>query len=127
MQDRRWEFRTAGWEEILREAGPEDFVYCDPPYLGRHADYYNTWSEEDALLLARRVRDLPCGFAVSMWKENRHRANAHIASAWAGCTVRTFTHFYHVGAGEALRHAMTEALLIRPSSATNPHPPEGKE
>ncbi len=113
MRGREWEFRVATWQETLSLVCEDDFVYLDPPYVGRHTDYYSRWTEQDAVELARRVRALPCGFALSLWKENRYRKNHHLA-LWADFTVeRVFEHFYHVGATEELRHPMVEALLIK--------------
>jgi DNA adenine methylase len=117
VRGREWEFRTCTWQTILREAADNDFVYCDPPYIGRHTDYYNSWSDEDATLLARAVKGLPCGFAVSMWQENKYRANPHLAADWADCVVKSYAHFYHVGSLESLRNKMTEALIVRPGFA----------
>lgn len=112
-----WTFQAMDWQTTLDNAEDGDFVYCDPPYVARHCDYYNQWSSGDAVLLARRVQQLTCGYAVSMWLENRYRRNAHIDVDWQECTVRTFSHFYHVGSAERLRNEMMEALVIRPSHA----------
>jgi DNA adenine methylase len=119
LAGRDWVFRVADWQATLAEARPEDFVYCDPPYIGRHSDYFNRWTSEDAARLAETVQGLRCGHAVSMWLENRYRRNPHVAAHWAGSTVRTFSHFYHVGSAESLRHPMTEALLLAPAFAAD--------
>jgi DNA adenine methylase len=105
---------VADWRATLAAAGKDDFVYADPPYVGRHSGYYNSWSVEEAERLAEAVRRLPCGYAVSMWQENAYRRNAHLRSAWKGLPVRAFSHFYHVGPTEALRNPMTEALVVKP-------------
>lgn len=118
MQGKDWEFRAGDWREVLVDVDINDFVYLDPPYIGRHTDYYQQWSEDDAADLARIARNLPCGFALSMWKENKYRLNQHIASYWDGLVERTFTHFYHVGSTENLRNSMEEALLIKPGYET---------
>jgi len=118
MQGKDWEFRTEDWRESLENLTADDFVYFDPPYIGRHTDYYQQWSEEDAVELARLARNLPCGFALSMWKGNRYRTNEHLGRYWDGLVERTFTHFYHVGSTENLRNAMEEALLIKPGYET---------
>ncbi len=110
MQDKEWEFRVGDWREILTDVAADDFVYLDPPYIGRHTDYYHQWSEEDATDLARAVQSLPCGFALSMWKENKYRLNRHIARHWGGLVEKTFAHFYYVGSTENLRNAMKESL-----------------
>ena len=95
-------------------ASKGDFVYLDPPYIGRHTDYYEQWSETDAIDLSAVAKRLPCGFALSMWKENKYRKNQHIVQYWDFAVERTFTHFYYVGSTEDLRNSMDEALLIKP-------------
>lgn len=114
MLGKEWEFRVGDWRDCLRNVGADDFIYLDPPYIGRHTDYYQRWSENDAVELAVTVQNLPCGFALSMWKENRYRQNQHIAQYWNGLVERNFTHFYYVGSTENLRNSMEEALLIKP-------------
>lgn len=111
-----WEFKVQPWEATLMEIGVDDFVYLDPPYIGRHADYYNQWSEEHAKSLAASVRKLRSGFAYSMWKENKYRENAHLEEEFKGYAIETFNHFYHVGASENLRSEMEEALVLNPIS-----------
>jgi DNA adenine methylase len=124
MQGKEWEFRVGRWDEVLQEAREPDFIYLDPPYIGRHTDYYNAWDEEQAERLARATCDLPCGFAASMWLENRHRKNSHVERCWAHVEMRVCSHFYHVGSTERLRNEMDEALLIKPGFAT---PDDGKQ
>jgi len=109
-----WEFRCQNWQDTLAQADAQDFVYLDPPYVGRHADYFNRWADAEAGALAQAVKNLPCGFAYSMWKENRYRTNAHLSEHFAGFPQRTVRHFYHVGASERLRNGMDEALIIKP-------------
>ena len=118
MQGKDWEFRVAPWPETLMQAKPQDFVYLDPPYIGRHTDYFNSWESEEAKRLAEAAQVLPCGYALSMWLENRYRKNEHIAQAWGGGEMRVCSHFYHVGSREELRNEMDEALVIKPGFAT---------
>jgi DNA adenine methylase len=119
MHGKEWTFEVADWKTTLREAQPEDFVYLDPPYIGRHTGYFNSWGENDARELAAVTQGLPGGFALSMWLQNRHRRNGHIEQEWAACDVRVQRHFYHVGSKETYRNEMQEALVIkRGSSAT---------
>lgn len=114
MRDCDWEFRVANWEDTLSLAQSSDFAYLDPPYIGRHTDYYGRWEDEDASRLASTARGLSCGVAASMWLENRYRRNDHVERCWSGFEQIECTHFYHVGASEALRNEMTEVLLIKP-------------
>lgn len=117
MADKDWEFRVTDWREALRTAQKEDFVYLDPPYVGRFADYFNSWSQAEAEELAFESQNLPCGFALSMWLENRYRRNEHIEDSWPGNELRTMSHFYHLGSTESLRNEMQEALVIKPGYA----------
>ena len=116
LKGKDWEFKVQNWRDTLSDLSPDDFVYLDPPYVGRHTDYYNGWSEDEAIALAQTAKALPCGFALSMWLENKYRKNEHIPRFWDGLTIKTFSHFYHVGSTEALRNEMIEALVIKPAS-----------
>jgi DNA adenine methylase len=127
MRNRDWEFRVVPWEDTLEGVEDCDFVYADPPYVGRHGDYYNTWEALEAKRLASAIRCLPCGFAVSMWRENRYRGNAHVADDFAGLEVRCFSHFYHIGATEDLRNEMSEALIVRPGFSALAEPPKASK
>ena len=118
IQRNDWEFRCQTWQETLAQSTADDFVYLDPPYIGRHADYFNRWGDAEAAALATAVKKLPGGFAYSMWKENRYRTNAHLDDHFAGFPLRTMTHFYHVGASERLRNSVDEALIVKPGHET---------
>ena len=118
MRDREWVFEVADWRDTLSQVRSDDFVYADPPYIGRHTDYFNKWTEHDALSLLSWLRSLPCGFALSTWKENKYRRNAHLDLAMSDVVIKTTKHFYHVGATEALRNEMVEALVIKEGFAS---------
>jgi DNA adenine methylase len=117
MQGKAWIFRVAPWQDTLHETTSEDFVYLDPPYIGRHTDYFNAWSEAEAAELAAVTQTLTGGFALSMWHENRHRRNTHIEQCWPNADIRVHQHFYHVGSKESYRNTMQEALIIKPGYA----------
>ena len=128
FQEGDWEFQVMDWRETLSQASKKDFVYLDPPYVGRHSDYYNSWNEEEAQELATTTSRLKCGFALSMWLENRYRKNDHLENFWQGLDRRTMEHFYHVGATAKLRNSMREALLIKPGFMAEETPlPEDAE
>ena len=112
MRSRDWIFVRADWTDILNEVGPDDFVYADPPYAGRFTDYFNTWSDADATALENGLKALPCPFLYSMWSENKYRRNERLHDAFADYEIKTFSHFYHLGATESLRNGMTEALVV---------------
>jgi DNA adenine methylase len=110
---REWLFRAADFRETLREVAPADFLYADPPYAGRHVDYYNSWSDMDEAVLSASLKELPCKFILSTWYKNKYRSNPSVAANWQDprFCLQTRDHFYHVGSSEDLRHAMTEALI----------------
>lgn len=118
LHGKDWEFKCQPWQDSLAGAHAGDFTYLDAPYLGRHADYYNQWSESDADALVAAVKALPCGFAYSMWKGNKYRENEHLAAGFKGYHMETFAHFYHVGASEDLRSEMEEALVLSPGNVS---------
>ena len=113
MRDRDWVFEVADWRDTLGRVEAGDFVYADPPYIGRHTDYYNGWTEEEAASMLQRLRSLPSGFALSTWKQNRYRRNSRLDCSMPDITIRTTSHFYHVGPTEELRNEIEEALLIK--------------
>lgn len=108
-----WEFRIADFRESLATAETGDLVYADPPYAGRHTDYFNGWSEQDEDDLAELLANLPCKFILSTWHSNEFRTNVQVEKNWASDNFHVFTkaHYYHVGAAEELRHPMLEALI----------------
>ena len=116
MEKGDWHFEAADWRDTLAQATEDDFVYADPPYAGRHTDYFSNWNEEEEAQLLFELRRLPCGFALSTWKENKYRRNPRLPFDIADVVIRTTEHFYHVGPTERLRNPMTEALILKRDS-----------
>lgn len=108
-----WTFQVCDFRESIAKATPGDFVYADPPYAGRHVDYFNSWSDEDEAALASNLGSLPCDFLLSTWHSNEFRRNAAIDLVWNRPDFHLLKreHFYHVGSSEDLRHPMIEALI----------------
>jgi DNA adenine methylase len=113
LTGRDWTFTVADFTETLSQAASGDFVYADPPYAGRHTDYFNTWTDENESELIHRLKALPCTFVLSTWQENEFRHNPAMELHWSdeGLYRLSIEHFYHVGSSEDLRHGMTEALI----------------
>ena len=114
MAGKDWVFVCQDWHETLAQAQHGDFVYLDPPYNSRHADYYNRWHDEDSDELAIAVKQLNTGFAYSTWKENKYRSNDHLEKHFSDYSTLTKDHFYHIGSKESLRNSMEEALVLHP-------------
>ncbi|UBF30584.1 Dam family site-specific DNA-(adenine-N6)-methyltransferase (plasmid) [Kovacikia minuta CCNUW1] len=115
LQGKEWMFVVQDWRETLASTTSGDFVYLDPPYIGRHTDYFSHWNDAEADELAVAIKDLTCGFAYSMWKKNKYRENEHLSKHFSQYPCVTYHHYYHVGATEHLRNAMEEALIISPN------------
>jgi DNA adenine methylase len=107
-----WEFVCQDFRKTLSQAEEIDFVYCDPPYIGRHTDYFNSWSPEQESELFRLLSICPGRFILSTWHSNKYRRNPYIDQLWANFCIVTKDHFYHVGAKETNRNPMLEALVM---------------
>lgn len=112
IKDKDWTFLVSDWKDLLIKTKKEDFVYLDPPYIGRHTDYFNSWTEKDAIELSLTAKILPCEYALSMWKENKYRSNIHLDNYWNDLNIKTYSHFYHIGSTEKYRNKMIEALAV---------------
>ncbi len=125
-----WTFTVSDFRQILASAKPGDLVYADPPYAGRHVDYFNSWSESDETELGDLLKNLPCSFILSTWHSNEFRTNAMIERNWNDPRFHLLMreHFYHVGPTEDLRHPMIEALITNfPVHAAQPEAEETKQ
>lgn len=107
-----WTFICQSFEKTISMAGSNDFIYCDPPYIGRHVDYYDSWDEELEFALSRALAQSDAKFMVSTWDHNSYRKNEYLDTIWDFCHKVTHDHFYHVGAKITNRNAITEALLM---------------
>ena len=113
LKDKDWEFTCRPWQEAFSTAGANDYIYLDPPYIGRDTSYVGEWPEEEAIELARYAHDTPANVCLSMWKENEFRRNDHLFDYWSDFTWFEQDHFYHIGAKESNRHPMIEVLAIK--------------
>lgn len=106
-----WKFICVPFTEIFKMTKEDDFIYLDPPYIGRYDGYYDSWSEEHAVLLSELTQNGKAGYAFSMWYENQYRKNKHL-EIWTEGKLLTTEHFYHLGAKEKNRNKMIEALIV---------------
>lgn len=120
-----WSFVCADFRAITTEATHRDFIYFDPPYIGRHADYYNSWSDQDEKDLFDYLISTPAKFILSTWHSNQYRRNPWLNKHSSHFIVYTKDHFYHVGAKEDNRNPMIEAIVLNFSPDKSPTTPEG--
>lgn len=107
-----WNFVCQNYQDTIQESNDGDFIYCDPPYIGRHADYYHDWNECSERLLNFSLRNTKTRFMLSTWHSNQHRENPFLQTLWKDFTISTKEHFYHVGAKEKNRKPVLEALVM---------------
>ena len=107
-----WHFVCQDFATTLTEAGANDFIYCDPPYLGRHVDYFSGWDDSEELKLFNLLSSTKAKFMLSTWHSNQHRHNPNIDLYWSKFVIVNKNHFYHVGAREANRKPMLEAIVM---------------
>lgn len=106
-----YQFCHQDYGTTIGDAVEGDFIYCDPPYIDRHADYFNGWDESHERDLADHLSHTSARFILSTWHSNEYRANQFIDSVWQPYHILTREHFYHVGAKEDNRNPMLEALV----------------
>jgi DNA adenine methylase len=112
MQENDWTFICQDFKMTLSNLPQNALVYCDPPYIGRHVDYYDSWDESEENFLADLLSQSDAQFMISTWHSNRYRSNTYLDSLWKKYNIVTTEHFYHLGAKEENRNAITEALIL---------------
>ncbi len=107
-----WQFVCQDFRRTILESGENDLIYCDPPYFGRHADYFNSWAETEENELFGLLEKTAAKFILSTWHSNEYRDNQELEKYSKKFEVVTHRHFYHVGASEKNRKPMTEAIVL---------------
>lgn len=107
-----WEFVCQDFRQTIAKAKESDLIYCDPPYFGRHTDYFNSWTELEEKDLFDLLKAIQAKFILSTWHSNDFRANLELEKYSKLFEVVTKQHFYHVGANEGNRNSMTEAIVL---------------
>lgn len=106
-----WLFYNKSFADIIQLATENDIIYCDPPYYGRHVDYYNGWTEQDEELLFNLLLQTKARFILSTWHHNDWRGNEMISKYWSKFNIVTKDHFYHNGGNIKNRRTVVEALV----------------
>ena len=104
-------FKCQEFSKTIEEGKADDMIYCDPPYIGRHVDYYNSWDEQNEKALHEALSNILGKFILSTWHHNDYRENKYINSLWSKFNILTKEHFYHVGGNEKNRNPMIEAII----------------
>lgn len=111
IRQRQVVFKCQSFEETIAAGTAKDIIYCDPPYIDRHADYYNRWNADDERRLYDCLASSKSRFILSTWHHNTFRHNQYIEQLWNHFHVVTREHFYHLGGHEHNRNSITEAIV----------------
>jgi DNA adenine methylase len=111
LRARKYTFKCQDFTETIKAGTSADFIYCDPPYIGRHVDYFNGWDSDLEQQLFDSLSQSPSKFILSTWHHNDYRENEYIQSLWNVFSILTREHFYHVGGKEKNRNPMIEAIV----------------
>jgi DNA adenine methylase len=107
-----WQFVYQDFRQTISGAKHSDWIYCDPPYFGRHIDYFNSWNEKDEQDLFDLLEKTSAKTILSTWHSNKYRENIELEKYNKSFEIITKNHFYHVGASEINRNPMLEALVL---------------
>ena len=119
LRTKNFVFKCQDFSATIKEASAGDMVYCDPPYIDRHVDYYSGWDESSETRLHKDLSDFGGKFILSTWHHNDFRENEYIKTLWQRFNILTKDHFYHVGGKEENRNPVVEALVMNfPVKAT---------
>ena len=121
LQARKFTFKCQDFAQTIEEAASSDLIYCDPPYIDRHVDYFNGWDDSQERLLFDKLSRFKGKFILSTWHHNDFRENDYIKSLWSNFNILTKEHFYHVGGKEGNRNPMVEALITNYLSKETGH------
>tara|TARA_B100000925_G_C21985054_1_gene464131 strand:- start:865 stop:1728 length:864 start_codon:yes stop_codon:yes gene_type:complete len=119
IRKNNWTFLNEDYKNVISSANKNDLIYCDPPYVGRHTDYYNNFSDEESDTLAKVLLDTNSYFILSNWHKNRYRTNEFIYKHFKDLHWESINHFYYVGSTESLRNSMEEVLIYSSKDIIN--------
>lgn len=111
INDNDYSFLCQDFSQTLKMATENSIVYCDPPYIGRNVDYYDSWDESKEYSLQEALEQSSAKFILSTWQKTKFRENEYIQKIWSRYKITTTEHFYFVGAKENNRNSVIEALV----------------
>lgn len=118
VQTNDWEFKVNPWQETFKELQPDDYMYLDPPYMGRNATYFTQWVQDDMSELTNALKRTQNAWAMSMWVSYGERMNPYM-DEWVGWPVKTEEHYYRVGSHVEYRSEVSEGLILnRPKNGS---------
>ncbi len=86
MNGKDWIFECCPWQKAFESATENDYIYLDPPYIGRDTSYVGEWPDSEAIALSEYAHKTSANVCLSMWKENEFRKNDHLFDYWSDFT-----------------------------------------
>lgn len=75
LQYNDFEFICQDFKNTIQLGKEDDIIYCDPPYIDRHTDYFNGWDDEKEKDLFYYLNKTRSSFILSTWHHNDFRKN----------------------------------------------------
>lgn len=111
IKSKNIKFIHQSFETTIKKSDTNSLIYCDPPYIDRNVDYYNSWNIIDEQNLFDCLSNINSSFILSTWHHNNYRKNEYIDKLWSKFNIITYDHFYFVGGKETNRNSITEAIV----------------
>lgn len=112
-----WKFICSDWQKIYQEFSNNKNVmfYFDPPYIKRHSDYFDKWTEEVNAEFFNTLRTSNSSFLLSNWYENAYRKNDDLINSFDESiyNINKINHTYQIGAKEMNRNEIIECLISK--------------
>lgn len=110
-----WVFAIADWKTTVVKFEKKDncIFYFDPPYVNRHATYFDDWSEEKNSDFFEYLSNIKSNFVLSNWYGNDYRSNEILLKYFDEKKYRYIfqNHFYFVGGNLGNRKGIVECLV----------------
>ncbi|MFA5421725.1 MAG: Dam family site-specific DNA-(adenine-N6)-methyltransferase [Bacilli bacterium] len=109
-----WTFIYGDWKyTISLNNNSKALLYLDPPYVNRHATYKDDWTPSNNESLFEFLLNTNQKFILSNWFGNSYRTNEEInIFKNEKFSIKTVTHFYHLGGKLENRNSMEECVII---------------
>lgn len=112
-----WKFIYADWSDIYNVYSEKQNVifYFDPPYIKRHSDYFDKWTEEINEKFFKTLKMTKSTFILSNWYENAYRKNTELIELFdeEHFDICKILHTYQIGAKEKNRNEIIECLITK--------------
>lgn len=112
-----WKFICSDWQEVYKKfsTNKNAMFYFDPPYIKRHSDYFEKWTEDINSEFFNILNTSNSKFLLSNWYENAYRKNDDLINIFneSEYNINKISHTYQIGAKEINRNEIIECLVSK--------------